>query len=276
MCFNAIPLPPLDWVLSLSLPRPIQTASPDPLLELQILETSSENPRTKSGGVCPLAQFDGPSAYLRNVPLRTSTRVASPDYDPVLRFVRSTVLSVTSPAAIFQTATLLGFTSQSFSLPMNRLAVLRRLPLLPLPDFLSTDSRTRASCVTATRYAPAVPRRFSVYPSSWPFPALQPGTSSNLGSAPEGSSHGKSFTGPDGMFHPSHPVRALSGFRFSRLFPLPDRSSVSRIHAFLRLSVPPYPAIVGKQHPKSVRKLHPFQGFDPRSERVSRSRSLPP
>jgi len=50
-------------------------------------------------------------------------RVTSPDYDPVLRFVRSTDLSVASPAAIFQTATLMGFTSQSFSLPASRLAV---------------------------------------------------------------------------------------------------------------------------------------------------------
>jgi hypothetical protein len=164
VCFNVYRLPPIDWVLSLSLPRLIQTASPDPLLELQKLETSPENPRTKSGGVCPLAQFQCPSAYLRDVPLRTSTRVTSPDYDPVLRFVHSTVFSVTSPAAVFQTATLMGFPSQSFSLPMNRLAVFRRLPLLPLPDFLSPDSGTRVSCVTATRSTPAVPRRFSVFP----------------------------------------------------------------------------------------------------------------
>lgn len=108
----------------------------------------------------------------------------------------------------------------------------RRLPLLPLPDFLSTDSRSRVPCVTATHSTLAVPRRFSVFPCSWPFPVLQPETSSNLGPAPEGSSCGKSFT----RFSACFSRQPSTG---SPRFPLSEAFSPDRIDRRFPESFPP-------------------------------------
>jgi hypothetical protein len=168
----------------------------------------------------------------------------------------------------------MGLTSQSFSLPKNWIAVIRRQPLMPLPDFSSTDSGKQVSCVAATQSTRAVLRRHSVFPHSRPFPALQPENSYNLGPASEMCVQGKSFTWKQECFILSQ-VRALSGLHFLRLSPQSGATIGFPILPLMRLSASFHFTDVASNKENEYEKRHPLQGVTLRTERVDRLRSLP-